>query len=610
MDNGRPGHEGLVARITRLPDHAGWTLLIFVGLSLLMNGWYLFGGFAADDLLFLNVVEQDPLPYDRWRGMWSFKPVDCFEHLWWGEPGAIGYFWRPVFSLLFEASVRVFGHNAFPLHLVSVTVHGAVAAGLVVLTRRTGLSGLVAVLAGLVFVTCEDHSMGVGWIATQTDLLCAGFFVLAMLAHRHWLEHRRAPALVGSLASLALAFGCKESAATAPLVLVAMSFFLPRGRVEGELSWGAIPGRLGHLMRDWTGWLPQLALLALYLGMYTGLELGGMNNLMYVDPFSKPGLFLKNALVNAPILWLASLSPAWASFTMFMPELVPIYVVGGIAALLTWLWALWPWRRHPLSWWAMGMYLLVMAPQLGTEASERALYFPMLFGGILLAQVAARVRFLARRTGAPERTPLWTRLCGWWVLGGMVVLGLITSAVLPWSMRDSLSAPEREISTALPYVDDPGAQRILLLNTSGMFATYYPGDTLRYLLDRPVNLWVLSSAHGTWTLERGEGDRFVIRTDRPGWISNMFARVVRVDPELEPGAVYDEGIFTATLLELTDDHRDTLAVRFDLAHPIDDPDWLFLTWNGEAYVPLDLAALPPGERIPLVDNTDLWATMM
>ena len=91
--------------------------------------------------------------------------------LWWFEGGDLGVFWRPVPSLVFEASVRLFGERALPLHLLSIIVHALVGVTLFLLVRRFTHRPLVAFLAGLFFLSCEDHTMTVGWIATFTDVL-------------------------------------------------------------------------------------------------------------------------------------------------------------------------------------------------------------------------------------------------------------------------------------------------------------------------------------------------------------------------------------------------------------------------------------------------------
>ncbi len=46
-------------------------LTVFVLLSIVLNWPYLKGGFYGDDLLFLNMLHQKPLPFSLWKGFWA-----------------------------------------------------------------------------------------------------------------------------------------------------------------------------------------------------------------------------------------------------------------------------------------------------------------------------------------------------------------------------------------------------------------------------------------------------------------------------------------------------------------------------------------------------------
>ena len=115
---------------------------------------------------------------------------------------------------------------------------------------------------------------------------------------------------------------------------------------------------------------------------------------------------------------------------------------------------------------------------------------------------------------------------------------------------------------------------------------------------------MLSSANARWTVERVGDGAFVLRADRPGWLGNMFSRLVRTSPQIPPGP-YAMEPFTATVVERTAGGDDVLAVRFDVTG---DP--LLLVWTGEGYAPVDLETLPLGEPVPITDSADVWASMM
>lgn len=582
-------------------------LLVVFAVAVLLNIPYLGGGFVADDILFLDVLEMDPRPFTWWGGLWSERDPPTFDWtdfasfraLWWLEAETMGTFWRPLFSWIFAGSVFLLGENAVPLHALSLIVHGAVCVCLVLLVRRlSGRAGL-ALLAGLLYAACEDHSLGVGWISTMTDLLCVLSIMLALLGHLRWLRTREGWALAVSLLALAFAFMSKESAVTAPVVMVLLTLVAPRGEAEDiEWSGGALRARAVHAIRDLPSWLPQTAALVLYLVLYKALGFGGMDNLMYLDPLGNPVAYLRNAALHGPVMWLATLSPVPPSTVMFVPESLGLLVAAGVVIFAVWLALLWPHRRSGLALWALGSYLVALMPQLTTDASERGLYFPFIGAAILLGLILARLR---------SAGPWLHRLAAWAVLLGIAVPGAFMSLTMPYSMMGSFSALDDQIGTALPHLRERQPKETLVLNTSGMMVTFYVGGILESEIGKRVDLRLLSSCNAVVSLERTGEDSFTLRADRPGWLSNIFARAVRKEPRFAVGRRYDNPHFEATVLEVTADAADVLAVSFELKSF--GPETLLLRWDGERFEPFDLAALPVGRSIVLADTSDVWASL-
>lgn len=596
-----PGAEGPWS--PRLP------LVVLPLLALLLNWPYLQSGFQADDYIFINAL-TDGVPFSRWRGFWSIDTPDCFTKLWWLEPSFERGFFRPLPSLVFEGSLLLFGQVAFPLHLLSILLHGAVACLVYALLRRlTGRVGFAA-LAALIFVVCEDHSMGIGWIAAMTDLLGVALIMVALWAHVLWLQTRRPMALVSSLLSTMLALGCKETAAITPALMILLTGLLPTGSALEEQVARPLKKRLSAALRDPWSWAPSLGLLGAFLALYQGLHLGGMNNLMYISPFASPGAYFEHLVGHLPVMWLATVSPARPAIVMFFPAALGAMAIAGTVAFALWVAALWPLRRNVLVQWAFAAYLVTLLPQMGTDASERGLYLPMIPASCLLAMLLERIGPVARRLGVPrEKLPALTRGFGWWVLVGPVILGTLVSIASPFMFRLSLNQPELATRTMVPFVKAQQPTHIVLLNTSGMLMTFYPGELLAHQLGQRKDVRVLSSGHGVWTVERVGPQAFVLRTDRAGWLANLFARFVRVEARLEPGRRYETDLFTATLLELTPAELDVLAVRFDMKLPLDSPELLVLGWNGTSFEPVHLASAPLRERRLLADTSNPFAGM-
>jgi len=589
----------------------GPVLVLLLLVSLFYNWYYLGGDFQADEYFFLNMLRQDPAPYSRWLGFWAVDDVPAITNMWWFEGGGVGVFWRPLPSLLLEASIRVFGEHPFPLHLLSIVIHGLVGGTLFLLLRRLTGRPLAALLAGLLFLSCEDHSMGIGWIATMTDLICVLCVNLALLAHTLWLEQRQPWALPATLAALALALLSKESAVVAPLAIVLMTLFMPRGR-ESMLP---VPGRplrqrAAGFVRDWLSWMPAVILLAAYLALYKLLGFGRMNGGLYVDPFSNPGRYIAHLIENLPIMWLATLSPVPPSLGMFVPQAVRALVVAGTAVFIVWAAGLWYLRRSRVAGWALTVYILALLPQMSAGASERALYFPSIGASILLALFLVQIGPIARRTTpTARRAPALTRIVGWAVLLGILLPGAFLSATMPFMYLPSFERPNKDAASIVSYVERRAPDYVLVLNTPGLFHTFYIPPIVEYLAGRSVDVRVLSSMNGIVSAQRINEKSFVLRVDRKGWLTNFFADMLRSSAPLRRGKVYHKGILTATLLELTPTGRDVLAVRFDLNRPLNSPDILLVQWDGEIFRPIDLATLPPGQVVTLADSSDVWASM-
>jgi hypothetical protein len=590
----------------------GPALVVLLLLSLAYNWYYLAGGFQADEYFFLNMMRQDPAPYSRWLGFWAVDEIPTISNVWWFEGGDLGVFWRPVPSLLFEASVRLFGERAFPLHLLSVLVHGLVGGTLFLLVRRLTGRPLLALLAGVLFLSCEDHSMVVGWISTVTDLICVLFVNLALLAHAFWLERRRAWALAASLGALVLALLSKESAVVAPLALVLMTLAMPHGRdAELRASRGSSLRDAGAArLRDWLSWAPALALLIVYLAAYKALGFGGISSGMYVDPLSHPGRYLAHLVVHLPVMWLATLSPVPPSLALFLPGTIPVLAALGAVMFILWIAVLWPLRANAIVSWALVLYLLALLPQMSTDASERCLYFPAIGSSILLALLLVRIGPIARRMALPnDSSSRLTRIGGWPVLVCVLVPGIVLSAAMPFMYVPSFKRPSEDAAGIARHVQARQPERVLVLNTPGVFHTLYLPPIVEYQVAQPIDVRVLSSMNGVMSVERVDAHSFVLRADRPGWLTNIFAGLLRAPGPPKPGRVYDKGILTATLLEMTPSERDVAAVRFDLRLPLEDPRLLFVRWDGAAFQPLDLAGLPAGESLTLADTSDVLGSM-
>lgn len=578
--------------------------LALVALGVLLNAPYLTGGFALDDYVLVRALQEEPLRFSRWTGVWSMREVEAFQSLWYAGADWEGRLFRPVASLIFEGSLLLFGTTAAPLHALALLCHGAMGAALFLLLLALGAGRPKALLAALFFLGCERLTLVVGWVSTMTDPLALACMTGGLLAHRRFLQERRPRHAALALLGFALALGCKESAIVQPALLFLLAFAAPRGVL---LPVDSFAGRLRGTLRDAAAWAPAALLGACYLVAYRVLSLGGMHNLAYASPITDLPGFVRHALLHLPVLWLGSLTNVWPSFGMFLPALLPPLAAAGALTLAALLPEAWRRRRDPLVLFALFGWLLALVPQVAADASERGLYVPLFLLSPLLATLALGLPPLARRFAEAPAT-LYGKLWGAYVTLGLLAPGLVLTPVMAPMMKESFAQGEREVRTALPHVQARAPREIVVLDTSGFGVALAPQPVFEFHgVTQPVH--VLSAANGAFVLERLDEETIRLEVDRDGWLTNFFARLVRTDPVLREGVPIPRGSFTATIERLSPDGTDARAVRFRFARPLADPGWLFLRWDGARFTPLDVAALEPGVPFPLFDSSDVLAAM-
>ena len=131
-----------------------------------------------------------------------------------------GAYYRPVVMLSFAADRTLWGRNPVGWHVTNVACHAAVAWLVGTLAVALGTTGGVALASALLFAAHPVQTEAVTYISGRTDVLCALFVLLALLA---WRRARHGPDVWAWASTLAigLALLAKESAAlVAPVLLM------------------------------------------------------------------------------------------------------------------------------------------------------------------------------------------------------------------------------------------------------------------------------------------------------------------------------------------------------------------------------------------------------
>jgi tetratricopeptide (TPR) repeat protein len=307
----------------------------------------------------------------------------------------IGSYYRPLVFATF--AIEAVASDAAPalFHLTNLTLHAAVACLLFAAASALGASRAAACAAALLFALHPVQSEAVLYVSGRTDVLASAFGLGALLLHaraRGW----RGPAVGagarwGAAICFALALGCKESAASLPLALVA-----------GDRIFAGSDGR--PLRRDLLGLAPYLGVLAGYALWRWSLQGEGLA----IEPLEELGPRLRGALAALTSYAGLLLLPLDLHLERFVSDSPAWRWLGGLALATLGLLAAWRARPAVRFWlaWAAVAYLptsnlLPVYPGLpaGTVfAPEHFLYLPST--GLAAAAVLAAEPRLPRRVAA------------------------------------------------------------------------------------------------------------------------------------------------------------------------------------------------------------------
>ncbi len=236
---GAPDHASAHARWSGWLRHpALWSALAALLLALPALGF----GFVRDDHA---LIEHNPfMRRDGWL-------AQLLASDFWGSSGNASGLWRPFTLLTYWVDGRLSGWNPAWFHAVNAVLHAATAALVALPALRSTASATAALIAGLWFAAMPAHVESVVWIAGRTDVLCALFFLLALVLDRRARANGARWTGAPSLIALALALASKEAAVPFVAVIAVAECREPR-RWRERAAWVA----------------PALALTVVYLVLH------------------------------------------------------------------------------------------------------------------------------------------------------------------------------------------------------------------------------------------------------------------------------------------------------------------------------------------------------
>ncbi len=294
--------------------------------------------------------------------------------------------WHPLTWLSHMLDVSLFGTAPGGAHLHNALLHGANSLLVYLFLLKLGATRSWALPLSLLFLVHPQHVESVAWIAERKDLLCALFYLLALLA---WDSYRRRATLssyVLSLLAFLAALLSKAMAVTLPVVLVILCYW--HYRLPPPTRW-----RDG-LPRWCLELLPFVALSGLF-SLLAMVAQSGANAVSGLEAVP-----LATRLANAAWAYMEYILQFIAprNLDIFypyrartgLPDLLPALL--SMTVLLSGL--LWGWRRNPLLSLGLAWYLLTLLPviglvQIGVQShADRYMYIPSI--GLLLVILSFR----------------------------------------------------------------------------------------------------------------------------------------------------------------------------------------------------------------------------
>ncbi len=587
-----PGLYGFVQRVLSRPKVDAW--IVALGALLVLPS--VPSGLAADDFVHELSLLGNANPFVGFRR----SPLDLFRFAfpsvnhtlvnegvlpWWIDPEVRFAFFRPLASATHLLDHWLLGDNAVLMHLHTVLWHVLTLFAARALFRAVFGPGFVANLALALYALDDARGSPVAWVANRNELVACALSVWALTWH---IESRKGRPVVGRLAPLALGLGmlASEGAIAVTAYLFAYALFVDEGTLRVRLR------RLA----------PYAAVVIAWAALYRGLGYGIARSGLYFDPLRDPGSFLRTLPERFAMLWLAQLggpwSEGWNAYPLMFPGLqyvvaaMAVVVIAGSLVLFTPVLK----RDRVARFWLLGAALATL-PACGAFPADRLLPWIGLGGMGVTAQFFAA--YLARP--AAERARFMPRLGAAAVVAMHLVVGPVLLPLRAIGISQVRAAIDRADET-IPR--DPSiAHRVAIYvnPAADPFASYIPVTRAALGIPRPrTQRWL---ATGATPVHVTRVDDRTLRVEPEGGYmilpSEKLFRNTRDQPFVV-GERIDTGGMVVTVSRVTEDGRPA-EVEARFARPLEDPEYLWLSWEGGGYAPFTPPAVGTSVTAPAAD---------
>jgi len=172
-------------------------------------------------LVYVNAL-HNPFVYDDYHTVIANTSIQTLTNL---RAIVMHDVTRPLVNFTYAVDRVAWGPAPFGFHLTNVLLH-ALNVGLFVLFAMTaGLSRRTAFGASALFAVHPMLTEAVGYVSGRSEVLCATFFLSAMLCQQNWIRSRSYGWFAGMIAAWFAALLSKETAAMFPIVALTYDAF-------------------------------------------------------------------------------------------------------------------------------------------------------------------------------------------------------------------------------------------------------------------------------------------------------------------------------------------------------------------------------------------------
>jgi len=510
---------------------------------------------------------------------------------WWADPHARFAFFRPLSSATHWLDYMLWPGSPALMHAHNILWALLALVAAAALYRRLLKPRWVAVLAFALYALDDARAPAASWVANRNALIACVFslwsvvlFVQGMRApHARWSHWARwaSPAVfaAGLLAS--------EGGVSAAAYLLAAALFLDEG----------------SLLRRLSKLLPHATVGVAWLLLKSALGYGVAGSGQYFDPLGNPGDFFANLPARAAVLLFGQLSGSWSdlwdAYEVVLPGSSRLFLAIAATACAFFVWLLLPVvkRSATARFFAAGALFSVLPAAAAFPGDRMLTWIGIGAFGLLAEFVASYVH------GQEER-----RLG--WVLGFVMVTHLIV-APLQFPLRAAGTANVGTIlmdaDRGVPSSDDVRQRTVVYVNPpSDALVCFAPFMRAALGIPRPRAQRALATGTGALKVTRVDARTLSIES-KSGFVAAPTERMYR--SRNTPFAAGDRFVLPgllAIVTSVTDDQRPAV-VRFEFDRPLEDPELVWLVWQGKGYT--SFVPPEPGATAELAE-IDLLSTVL